>query len=90
LRTELGLEASLEPRGRLVYRAICPATGLVEHELDEVFFATTPRRPRLHLNTEEVMDIVWLDARGYEQFLRDDDRIAPWLSQVMAMATEWG
>ena len=43
---ELGCHASLQPAGRFIYRAICPASGLIEHEFDYVFFGELDEEPR--------------------------------------------
>jgi isopentenyl-diphosphate delta-isomerase len=42
---ELGLDVELADVGSIVYRAVCPATGLVEHELDHILLGETDSEP---------------------------------------------
>ncbi|MCU1493876.1 MAG: putative isopentenyldiphosphate isomerase [Acidimicrobiaceae bacterium] len=45
LREELGIDCRLTAVGTFVYRAVCPTSGLVEHELDHVLLGRTDREP---------------------------------------------
>jgi isopentenyl-diphosphate delta-isomerase len=82
---ELGI-SGLDPvhRDQVEYRAEV-GKGLIEHELVEIFVATTPEGLKLDLNPDEVMAVRWvgLDALAAE-VERWPFEFTPWLRIYMA------
>ncbi len=76
LREELGLEAALRDVGSILYRAVCPESGLVEHELDHVLLGETDAEPLP--DPAEVADLGWFRV-GEVLHPRCPLRRAPWL-----------
>lgn len=80
---ELGMAAALRMAGVFVYRAECPASGLVEHELDHVLIGRTRDAPSPH--PSEVAETCWVlpadVARGVP-----DGAHAPWLAEALDLA----
>ncbi|MDT0344934.1 isopentenyl-diphosphate Delta-isomerase [Streptomyces litchfieldiae] len=87
---EIGVrEVTLREAGVYLYRAEDPATGRVEHEYDHVVVGRMPVDPPLRLDPAEVADVRWLAPDQLRADLGDHpDRYAPWLSGVLAVATE--
>jgi len=83
VREELGVACALRPVGAFVYRATCPVSGLVEHELDHVLVGTTDEQPRPR--PSEVAELRWVLADDVAAG-RPDGAHAPWLSQALAIA----
>lgn len=81
---EMGIQASLRAIGTFVYRAVDPATGLVEHELDHVLVGRADADPRP--DPEEVADWAWVDPASLAAQLRVDDAgYVPWLAPALAV-----
>ncbi|HUZ20472.1 MAG TPA: isopentenyl-diphosphate Delta-isomerase [Acidimicrobiales bacterium] len=59
VREELGLTTTLTDVASFVYRATCPASGLVEHELDHVLVGLAEGDPVL--DPSEVAATRWVD-----------------------------
>jgi len=83
LGEELGIDAELTDVGTIIYRATCPDSGLVEHELDHVLIGNTEDEPQA--NPDEVADLAWLPA---DDVLSDrfTERRAPWLAPALLVA----
>lgn len=83
---ELGLSLSeLAPAGTFVYRAVDPATEMVEHEFDNVFVATVTGEPVLTIDRSEIAEVAWVDDGLLDERLAADDA-APWFADVIARA----
>ena len=80
---ELGLTCALEEAGSFVYRAVCPASGLVEHELDHVLVGVTAEEPRP--SPAEVDAICWMLPSEIGQGCPDGAH-APWLPRALEIA----
>ena len=82
LREELGIEAELCHVGSFVYRAVDPATRLVEHELDHalVGFFSGDVDP----DPAEVEEWVWMDIAEVCRTVSDSDSaFVPWLQPAL-------
>jgi isopentenyl-diphosphate delta-isomerase len=83
---ELGITAGpLMPAGRFTYRAVDPASGLVEHERDHVFVGlvdadiATP-------DPGEVAEAAWLGLPEASHLLAGPSA-APWAGSVLALSS---
>ena len=85
LAQELGLTGlTLEPRGRVEYRAGVGG-GMTEHEVVDLFRAEAPSGAALAPDPAEVMATEWVTLPALEAALRDDPgRFTPWLRIYMA------
>jgi isopentenyl-diphosphate delta-isomerase len=80
---ELGLTAVLEPAGSIVYRATCASSGLVEHELDEIFVGVIDADP--DPDPAEVAEVAWVTVDR----LRNGEHpgaLAPWFWPALERA----
>lgn len=80
LREELGI-AGLYPAfaGRVEYRADV-GSGLIEHELVDIFVAEAPSDLRIQPNPSEVQAVRWVDLYDLSaEVLRTPDQFTPWL-----------
>ena len=86
MREELGVTVpALEPVGAFWYRAVDPASGLVEHEYDTVLRGRLPADP--DPDPAEVSDVMWLEpGRAMELCARCPGDVTPWLAQVLETA----
>jgi len=80
---ELGITCTLAEVGSFVYRAVCPVSGMVEHELDHVLVGVTAEQPRP--SPEEVDAICWLPAAQIGPGSPAGAH-APWLSRALGIA----
>ncbi|MDA8290786.1 MAG: isopentenyl-diphosphate Delta-isomerase [Actinomycetota bacterium] len=80
---ELGLSCTLVPVGRFTYRAVCPASGRVEHELDHVLVGTTDATPEPLAS--EVAELCWLLPSEVVDGSPAGEH-APWLAEALAVA----
>ena len=80
LREELGVAGlDLEHRDRVEYRAGV-GSGLVEHEVVDIFVAEPASRPALAPDPAEVMDARWIALpRLAEEVAARPERVTPWL-----------
>ncbi len=83
LYEELGIRCDLVPAGRFVYRAVCPSSGLVEHELDHVLVGMTDEAPSP--DPVEVDETCWISPAEIVAG-RPSGRHAPWLAEALALA----
>lgn len=80
---ELGIDCRLTRVGSFIYRAACPTSGLVEHELDHVLIGCTEAEPAP--DPSEVDATCWvLPAQVAEG--RPPGAHAPWLAPALALA----
>lgn len=80
LREELGI-TGLYPAfaGRVEYRADV-GSGLIEHELVDIFVAEAPADLPVALNPAEVQAVRWVDLYDLSaEVLRTPDQFTPWL-----------
>lgn len=80
LREELGI-TGLYPAfaGRVEYRADV-GSGLIEHELVDIFVAEAPADLRIDPNPSEVQAVRWVDLYDLSaEVLRTPDQFTPWL-----------
>jgi isopentenyl-diphosphate Delta-isomerase len=80
LREELGI-TGLYPAfaGRVEYRADV-GSGLIEHELVDIFVAEAPADLRIQLNPSEVQAVRWVNLYDLSaEVLRTPDQFTPWL-----------
>jgi len=80
LREELGI-TGLYPAfaGRVEYRADV-GSGLIEHELVDIFVASAPADLPMALNPAEVQAVRWVDLYDLSaEVLRTPERFTPWL-----------
>ncbi|HUY30749.1 MAG TPA: isopentenyl-diphosphate Delta-isomerase [Acidimicrobiales bacterium] len=80
---ELGVSCALRPVGVFVYRATCPSSGLVEHELDHVLVGTTDDEP--NPQPSEVAELRWVLPADVAAG-RPEGAHAPWLSRALEIA----
>ncbi len=85
LREELGIDGlDPRPRDRVEYRAEV-GSGMVEHEVVDLFLAAATEGLTIAPNPAEVMDIAWVDLRA---LARDaeirPERYTPWLRIYLA------
>lgn len=80
LREELGLEGlSPEFRDQVEYRAEVGG-GMVEHEVVDIFLATTEGRPPLAPDPDEVMAVDWVEFHDLcADVAHHPERYTPWL-----------
>ncbi len=80
LREELGLTGlAPEHRDQVEYRAEV-GSGMVEHEVVDIFLAETVARPMVTANPEEVMEVAWIGFRDLcAEVARSPERFTPWL-----------
>jgi isopentenyl-diphosphate delta-isomerase len=84
VREELGLECELSEAGRFLYRAVDPASGLVEHELDHVLVGETTASV-LSPDPEEVQD--WRFVAAEDLFgAGPSEGFAPWFAEALRIA----
>jgi len=79
---ELGLACRLADVGTLTYRAVCPVSGLVEHEFDHVLVGEVEGDPVP--DPAEVAALRWAVAADIVTELPPDG--APWLVPVLTVA----
>ncbi|MHB1782078.1 MAG: isopentenyl-diphosphate Delta-isomerase [Acidimicrobiales bacterium] len=80
---ELGLACALTEAGSFVYRAVCPASGLVEHELDHVLVGVTAGEPVP--SPVEVDATCWLFPSQIREGMPAGVH-APWLVRALELA----
>lgn len=85
LDEELGITGlTLEHRGQVTYHADVGG-GLIENEVVEVFSATAPDDLVITPNSDEVMDIAWIDPATLREELKTNPQAyTPWLRIYMA------
>ncbi len=85
LTEELGISGLVpEYRHHLEYRADV-GSGLVEHEVVDVFVAEADRDMAIRPNPDEVMDTRWIDCHDLmAEVGRHPDRFTPWLRIYLA------
>ena len=81
---ELGLACRLADVGTLTYRAVCPVSGLVEHEFDHVLVGVVEADPAP--DAAEVARVRWAGATEVLEAPPADS--APWLLPVLRLAEE--
>jgi isopentenyl-diphosphate delta-isomerase len=81
LNEELGINGLIPRyRGQVEYRAEV-GSGLIEHEVVEVFVCDTDEALALDLNPNEVMATRWVDmAELQDQVVANPDAFTPWLA----------
>lgn len=83
LHEELGLACPLRPVGTFIYRAACPSSGLVEHELDHVLIGRTDSEPTPAAS--EVEATCWVHPSDVAAGIPAGAH-APWLAPALALA----
>jgi isopentenyl-diphosphate delta-isomerase len=83
VREELGIDCSLRPSGTFIYRAVCPVSGLVEHELDHVLIGRTALEPAPA--PSEVDATCWVLASDVAAGIPAGEH-APWLERALELA----
>ncbi|WP_293447404.1 isopentenyl-diphosphate Delta-isomerase [Planktotalea sp.] len=86
---ELGITGlDLDYRGQVEYRAGV-GNGLIEHEVVEVFIATTSRDLQFIPNPDEVMATKWISQQALRHELEiNPDAYTPWLRIYMAQHSD--
>jgi len=82
---ELGITCELRSASSFVYRAVCPVSGLVEHELDQVFIGLTDAEPTPA--PDEVDETSWCTPGEIRAGLPEGDH-APWLAEALVLAEQ--
>ena len=80
MNEELGLEET-QPvyRDTIEYRASV-GSGLIEHEVVDLFMIHVSEKPSVKANPEEVMDIRWIDYHDLKaEVQRWPERFTPWI-----------
>ena len=86
VQEELGCHAELEEVGSFTYRARCPLSGLIEHELDHVLIGTLTETPRP--DADEVAALKWVSPS--EVFSgKLEAKLTPWLIPALEIAEAW-
>jgi isopentenyl-diphosphate delta-isomerase len=83
VREELGIACRLQAVDSFIYRAECPASGLVEHELDHVLIGWSDAQPVPE--PSEVAETRWVLASEIRSGLPEGDH-APWLAPALEIA----
>ena len=84
VKDELGLECRLRDVATFTYRALCPVSGLVEHEFDHVLVGVVEADPAP--DPAEVARVRWLVPAEVLEVPPADS--APWLLPVLRLAEE--
>ena len=82
VREELGLDCQLRDVGTLIYRAVCPVSGLVEHEFDHVLVGEVEGDPAP--DPTEIARLRW--AVAADVLSAPPAKSAPWLVPVLRLA----
>lgn len=81
LSEEMGMECHLEELFHFTYRAELE-DGMIEHEIDHVFFGVSDETP--HLNLEEVMAFRWIDLNKLSEEMKHyPERFTAWFHILM-------
>lgn len=86
LRSELGITMPLplKPRPAIEYRADVGA-GMTDHEVVDIFVADLAEKPRIVLNPDKVMDVVWCPLPGLLTAMAAAPQdYTPWLQTCMS------
>ena len=78
--------------GQFTYRAVCPRSGLVEHELDHVLVGASEEEPSP--DAQEVDALAWLEPGAVLEAAKDASLarllgifpLAPWLPEALRLA----
>jgi isopentenyl-diphosphate delta-isomerase len=77
---EMGMKTSLNYAFKFLYKAEF-SNGLIEHELDHVFFGFSNEKPSI--NISEVCDYKYLDQGNLEKLiLHEPDIFSPWFKLI--------
>ncbi|NNC94345.1 MAG: isopentenyl-diphosphate Delta-isomerase [Chitinophagales bacterium] len=71
MQEELGIDADLQFAFTFQYKAEDDQTGLIEHELDEVFIGTY--EGEIPFNHSEVADVKWVDIDELERDMSENE-----------------
>ena len=79
---ELGINVSLVEKFKFIYKAYDAASGLIEHELDAVFFGTFDGD--IPLNLEEVQAVEWKSIEDINEEIRQTpEKYAFWFKEIL-------
>lgn len=82
-----GMVSGLTEVGKFQYFA--DFGDISEHEIDHVFIWETDGQARLHPDSEEVMDFMWIEpSRLTEWMQREPDRFTAWFAPALSMVKE--
>lgn len=84
LREELGITCRLTEVGVFTYRAVDPASGLVEHELDHVLVGHSDDEPEPDPAEVAAVDRVPIDELA-RALARSPEGFTPWLPPALAV-----
>lgn len=83
---ELGLSVALQAGPSFEYRAQDPHSGLVEHEIDQLFWCNAAPSPFL-ADPSEVAETSWVDRAELAAWMqRDPGAFTPWLPPLLGHA----
>ena len=88
LQEEIGISCELTHCGSFIYRAELE-NGLIEHELDHVFFGMLEKPYRFTINPDEAQDAKWIAISELQQELdKHPDHYSSWLKQVLRASSK--
>ena len=85
LEEELGVTTDLRDVGTFVYRAVDPASGRVEHELDHVLVGTLADGALPEPAADEVEAVAWVEP-GEVAGAGPERGYAPWFAEALEIA----
>jgi isopentenyl-diphosphate delta-isomerase len=82
VKEELGINITLEEKFKFIYKAYDEASGLIEHELDAVFFGTF--EGNIPFNHEEVQAVEWKTIEAIkEEICYNPEKYAFWFKEIL-------
>ena len=82
VQEELGINVSLEEKFKFIYKAYDAASGLIEHELDAVFFGNF--EGSIPFNTNEVQAVEWKTIEDINEEIRQTpEKYAFWFKEIL-------
>ena len=80
---ELRIRGVVAPAFRMYYGPVrCTVSGLIEHELDHVFYAKLAENEPLKPNRSEISAFRWVN-RAQLEALQQSGKITPWFSMIL-------
>ncbi|MDO9000928.1 MAG: isopentenyl-diphosphate Delta-isomerase [Bacteroidota bacterium] len=81
LMEEMGIECELSHKNHFIYKSIFE-NGLIEHELDHVFFGNSNQKPKP--NKDEVENYAWMNLKQISSEIEmNPDRFTTWFKIAM-------
>lgn len=86
LMEEIGITATLKPKGTFQYKAYFD-NGLCEHELDHVLVGFVDTDIKLTPNPQEIHSTEWVDLTALKhRLVTHPEQFTPWFEKALALA----